>query len=126
MCIQRLGGTSLCCQLLLIIIISCVGQVLMVNNTAPIAPFQNESTITASASGTTEYVVYPATLGDISRLEHDIERSFAREYVQVFRSAMNPVEFWIVQMNDVDHRKFSLRNPSVRARGDISADSTFN
>ncbi len=125
MCIRRLGGTSSCCQLLLII--SCVGQALMVNDTAPIAPFQNESAITASVSGTTEYLVYPATLEeDISRLEHDIERSFAPEYVEVFRNAGNGVEFWVVKMNDIDHRKLSLRNPSVRAQSDISADSNLN
>lgn len=99
----------------------------MVNNTAPIAPFQNESTITASASGTTEYVVYPATLDeDISRLEHDIERSFASEYVQFFRIARHGVEFWVVKMNEIGHRKLSLRNPSVRAQSDISANSSLN
>ena len=123
MCIRFLGGTSLCCELLLIII-SCVGQVLMVNDSSLIAPFQNESTITASVSGNKEYVVYPATPEDISRLELDIERSFARDYVQIFRNAKNDVEFWVVQMNDIDHRNF-LRNPSVRAQSDISADFSF-
>lgn len=128
MYIQRLGSTSSFVRFgqLLFFVIGCVGQLLIVNNTTPTATLQNTSAVAAPAAAVTEYVVYPGTPEETSRLQEDIDKFCARCSVHTFRNSRSGVEFWIIEMNASEYKRLSLRNPSVRAQSGFSTTLIYD